>query len=264
MFDLAQKLLNLVENSSSKSSPDTASLTPEDLIEKAEREAGNQAIDQIVDKHIKDVMGIRAHYPINDQALLSTYIVNNRDIPEAVRNKIGKLHNKIRIIIQEVASRIEERKYQSAQEAIENMPLAYIDRQRANELIQADKKVHVSYQALKTTVELFADLNQMIIDKIERTESIQSETELILGNAILVYELTDFLIDYLERFTVQGISDVLKLHEKTKQKIAELRHQQKDLKEKLQSVSVEEAVKKKCRGEKGKSGRTPRASTRTW
>jgi hypothetical protein len=242
ILHLAQELINIVENSSEKLS-DTASFTPEDLIEKAEREAGNQAIGQIVDKHMKDVMGIRSQYPVNDQALLSAYIINNRDIPEEVRNRVGQLHDKIRIIIQEVASHIEERKYQTAEESVKIMRISYADRQRAHELIHADKKVHISYQALKTTVEFFADLNQVIINKIERAGSIQSETELILGNAILVYELTDFLMDYLERFTVQGVNDVLKLHEETKQKLAELRHQQKELEDKLQTLLIEEAVK---------------------
>ena len=240
---LAQNLFNIIAKFNITVPSDDAPLSPEELIERAERKAGSQAIGQITDKHLKTVLDIRARFPLQDQDLLSPIIANNSNIPESVRNEVGKLHDKIRNIIDIVATRIEERKYKFAEDAIEKMQLPYVDLQRARNLIQGDKKVHASYQALKTTVEFFADLNQMIVEKIEHIESPQSETKLLLGNAILVYELTDFVIGFIDGFTIQGTSEIHKLHEETKQEIGELRRQQKALEKDIQSSLVDASVR---------------------
>ena len=89
----------------------------------------------------------------------------------------------MRTIIQGVATRIEERKYQSAQDAIQGMRLAFADRQRAHELIQADKRIHISYQALRTTVETFSEINQIVIGKLEQAANARSETRHCMTSA---------------------------------------------------------------------------------
>jgi cell division protein FtsB len=149
----------------------------------------------------------------------------------------------MRTIIEGVARRIEERKYQSAQDAIEGMRLAYADRLRAHELIEADKRIHISYQTLRTTVETFSELNQSVINKLERATDPRSETNLILGNAILIFEITDFLIGYLQRFNVDGVTDIQRLHEETKKKTEELRQQQRDLERLASAPSIDETVR---------------------
>jgi len=243
-LQLAQELISLIESQKqpAKQSHGQPLLTPEELLEKAQRDAGNQAVAILIDKHLDSVMHARANYRISDQDLLSKSVVRNRDIPDSVRAEISQLHARIRSIIQEVASRIEERKYKTAEEAIDNMHLSLMDRERAQQIVQADKKVHVSYQALKTTVEFFANLNQIIIDKLEKAGTPQSEANLVLGNAILVYELTDYVIGYIENFTINGVDEIQRLHAETKQKIADLRRLQLDLEKRAQSELVEEAV----------------------
>jgi hypothetical protein len=149
----------------------------------------------------------------------------------------------MRRVIVGVASLIEDRKYKSAEEAIGQMQLAYVDRQRAIALVQADKRLHISYQALKTTIEFFANLNQVIIAKISMTPSPQMETEMVLGNAILVYELTDFVISYIEGFAVDGVADIVQLHEETKRKITDIRRQQTSLEQLVKSEAIDAAVR---------------------
>jgi hypothetical protein len=179
----------------------------------------------------------------NSTDLLSTNIGNVRDIPVNIRNAVSALHKQIRDIIQQVAMQIAERQYTSAEQAITGMQLLYTDHQRATQLVQADKKVAISAQALKITVDLFADLNQMILQSIEQSTSTRSTTQLLLGNAILVYELTDYVIDYIESFTVQGVDEIMRLHDENKQKIADLRREQKDLEISVQAPIVDASVR---------------------
>ena len=112
-------------------------------------------------------------------------------------------------------------------------------------MVEADKEIHISYQALKTTVEMFASFNQQILEKIESKPSPEYETNLILGNALLIYELTDFLIGYIEDFQVNGIEEIHNLHQEAKQNVQKIRQKHKSLKVQAQSEDIEIAVSEK-------------------
>jgi len=214
-----------------------------DPVERVQRQAGIRAVGQVLDGHVNRVMAVRAQYVTDDNELLSTNVARNSSIPQSVRDEIARLHNSIRDIIEQIAARIEEGKYKDAEQAIAEMPLAYGERQRALNLVQADKRMHVSYQTPNVTVEYFSELNRSVLNKIERESSPQREANMMLGNAIMIYELTDFVIRYIESFTVNGASDIQKLHNETKQKIADLRNQQKALEQRATAPGVEQAVR---------------------
>jgi hypothetical protein len=218
----------------------TSNSTKTDLLDQINRQAASQAVGDIIDRHISNVIAINQHYPVNDpEDLLSDNIGRVRAIPANVASTVTQLHGQIRRIVQTVSEDIETRQYKSVEEAIAGMQLAYVDRQRAAQLVQADKRVHISARSLNLTVELFADLNKRILENLERTSS----TQLLLGNAILVYELTDYVIKYIDGFSVDGIGDILQLYEEAKAKIADLRGQQEDLERLAQSPQVEKAVR---------------------
>jgi hypothetical protein len=213
------------------------------VLERAERGACTDAVDKVVENHIRAIIDIRSSYPVNDRDLFSGSIGQNQAIPEAVRQRVADLHGRIRRIIEAVAMRIEERKYRSSEQAIAEMHLAYSDQQRAKELILADKQVHISFQTLRTAVQMFAHLNELIIQKIEqRTTSDLTETNLVLGNAILVYELTDYAINFFEDFSVRGIGEINTLHGAARKKIAELRGQQQALRRMSEASGIEPTV----------------------
>ena len=216
---------------------------PDDFFEKADRTAANQAIYDILYTHINAIMDIQGKFPVNNTDLLRTRVTQNKDIPEKVRDDIGSLHDNVKSVIENIALRIEERKYKSAEQAIIDMKSGYVNQHRAIALVQADKKLHVSYQALRTTVEFFSSLNQMIIEKINKSQSSESETRMILGNAILIYELTDFVIGYIEGFSVEGVGEINQIYEETKKKNAEIRKQQQSLLHQVESNNIDTEVK---------------------
>ncbi len=244
---LTHKLLSVLETAGANGHADTNNgfAKSDSLIEATERNAGNRAIHRVVEKHIQSVMAARHHYPLGNLDLLSVNIVtiSAHNLPDQVKEDIGRLQEKIRIIIEEVAQRIEERKYKTAKEAIEKMGFAYTDRIKAIELVKADKKIQVSYQTLKTTIEYFSNLNQTIIQKLRKSPSVELETNLVLGNAILIYEVTDFLINYIENFEINGLDDIFRLHKDTKSKVQELRRKESQLREQVKSEKVEAAIR---------------------
>jgi hypothetical protein len=218
-------------------------LTPVDRIERAQRKAGIRAVDLTLQRHVGGVLDARSHYSLDDRELLTSSIARQSQVPQAVREEIAGLHSTIRDQIETIATQIENSKYKDAETAIANLPLSYVERQRAANLIRADKHMHVSYQALKITVEYFSELNQSVLQSIEREVSPQREANMMLGNAIMIYELTDFVIRYIEAFMVNGTAEIEKLHCETKEKIAELQRQQSALEQLANSPGVEPAVR---------------------
>ncbi len=74
-------------------------LAPEDLLEIAEKKAGNQAVQLAIEKHLEQIMNIREKFPLSDLDLLSSNIINNNDIPDKLRTEIGQLQAKIKNIL---------------------------------------------------------------------------------------------------------------------------------------------------------------------
>lgn len=142
------------------------------LAEMAEKQAGTTAIQKIVQKHLTQIETIRAQFPLDNIDLITTNISSKRGIIGAVSDEIGRLHEKIKIILEAVASGIENRKYKTAEEAVQDMELGFNERQQATELMEADKTRLISCQSLNVTMEIFAKLNKLIEQQIEESKTL--------------------------------------------------------------------------------------------
>lgn len=218
----------------------------QELEEIAEKKAGTSAIGKVLQKHLSQVEDLRSKFPLDNIDLLSGNITYKRSIIGDVCDEVSALHDKVRVIIEEVASTIENRRYRPSEDAISNMPITFNEREKANDLLVADKKRLVSCQSLNIAIEMFSELNQLIKQEIEESERVKDsrkEANLLFGNAILVYELTDFVISYIEHFKVEGVSEISELHDQAKNRNAEI---QDELVE-LRHLAQEEGVNKSTR-----------------
>jgi hypothetical protein len=66
-----------------------------------------------------------------------------------------------------------------------------------------------------------------------------AERALLFKNAILVYELADFTIRYIEQFALQGIGDINILHREIKDRIERVRAGQHDLRQKASAPDID-------------------------
>jgi len=173
----------------------------EDPMERIHRRAAGRAVGQVMDGHITQVMAVRSKYHVEASDILTANISRSTNIPQSVRDELTRLHANMRRIIEEIIQRIEQGKYKDAEQAIANLDISLNDRERATKLIIADKQLHISYQTLRMTVEFFSEFNQEILAKIEQETSPELQSNRMLGNAIMIYELTDFVIGYIDGFT---------------------------------------------------------------
>jgi hypothetical protein len=205
---LAQGLYDLVEEG-----------VRDDPLEQPKRAAGVNAVGRLLETHIQRLSDIRSRFPIGDSQLLSSDVATATDIPQELRAQVSTLHERMRAIIQQVAVHIEDDKYREAEQLPQTLP-NLIERERAGRLVQADKAIHISYGSLALAVSFFSELNATILARIEQESSVQRQTQMMFGNAIMIYELATFAIDFIANFTLGGMAEVEALHQNTMNRIA--------------------------------------------
>ncbi|MGK7957204.1 MAG: hypothetical protein AB4063_18440 [Crocosphaera sp.] len=247
-------------NSSFEKTTPEDSIKPDDLVkiakqrveelEKADQKAGKEAMVKILEEHMNLLMDVRQKYPLEEQEgreLLSSNIVQAKDVPQQVRQDLAKLHSTMQMVIETVASKIEERKYKSCQEAIQKMGLTPNELHKVDKLVKADQNLNLSCQSLKIATEYFKEVNCYIIDEINKAEKSQDksqERKLVIANAVMVYEMTDFIIKYLESFQLKGKDEILQLQGEMSKKIDNLRQQTQELKKQAEEPDILDSFRK--------------------
>jgi len=217
--------------------------SPDQLIDDVQREAGVLAIQKITSNHVDDITYIREHFPVNDLDLLSMRVGNIRNIPADVRQRIAGFQARVRKVIDMVASEIEERKYAKTENDVLSMDISANEKLRVNALVTAEKKLFISFESLRETIELLSKVNVFILEKIDESEQnkdTSTERKMVLANALLVYELTDYVIAYIENFSLQGVNDIKAIYQAELQKLQDLENQAKDLRERAQNANSKE------------------------
>jgi inorganic pyrophosphatase len=222
--------------------------TPDDLIEIANKESAKLAGIQVAKNHIDALMHIRSELnTVNDEELLSTNINRISGVPDQIHQQISNLQTKFQNIINAVAVKIEDNKYKSSEEAVEDMQkrgiISAAQKNLTQQLVSADKQLHISCQSLKVTVDFFTSLNEHMVQEIEECKNTDQEYRLVLGNAILVYELANFVIKYLQSFETKGISEIKAVESEIDRKIQKIKTEIKELKNKAQNDKIFPEVK---------------------
>jgi hypothetical protein len=222
---------------------DEGGMTADQLFEEVQRDAGIQAIERVAEDHLNQVINIREHFSVDDMDLLTTNISGIKEIPQNVRDRMGSFHERVRVIIEKVAAQIEERRYKVTEESIGGMKLSVNERSRVLSLIRAEKELQTSYGSLKTTVDVLTRMNDMILRRIEASEKSgdqTSERKLFLANSILVYELTDYVIRYVEDFQLKGVEEIMRIQRSELKKLTELQKSQNELKKRALSSASQD------------------------
>ncbi|NKJ49351.1 hypothetical protein CIC12_21990 [Burkholderia sp. SG-MS1] len=153
--------------------------------------------------------------------LFSSSLLANRDIHQTIKTAIRERSENIRRIIAATAYFIEEQKIKSVDEVMQRAgeALQAYDRQRLANLADAQKNLNLSYATLSAIVEIFKRANTAVIGEITELGQADNDakriekTKLYLKNAIIMYELSSFVIDYLSSFGLAGIEDLKHIRE---------------------------------------------------
>lgn len=202
-----------------------------DPMERIQHQAGLQAVETVMEAHLERLLAARRQYPVKDSELLTANVGRSRNIPQQVQHELTGLHAQMRNIVERVAEKIETAKYRQSEQAIQELPVSLVERERAVKLISADKQLHVSYQTLRTVVEFVGEFNQNMLARIENEASPAALSNMMLGNAIMLYELADFVISYNSSFAMAGVNEIDDLYVAIKDKFDEVRQEAQTLEE---------------------------------
>ena len=216
-----------------------------ELIE-LEKNAGYQAVLTYLKDYTNKVRDIQQKYAFSNKDIMSPRLIDNSKLTLEEMATLAELKRKLDNIINEVASRVEKHRVVSYDDYTNRYELNSYDKLRVNSLVTSVQDINKSIQKIKFTVETFSRCNKYIIKELnecaERGDFAQSKT-FVLGNMLLIYELANYLINFLEKFKLDGIDDMLQLSQKELEKISTTMQAVQKLKIDANSPEIDVKVK---------------------
>jgi len=194
--------------------------TTESLVEQYEKAAALAALQQIIEEHLLAVEELRTVAAVDNASLLSREIDKLRTrlsvgwkFPQLTIWRTGSLSKRISRTFENVAFVLVGDKYKPSLEFIDSGKLSGTQRATAWALINADRQMLVSFKTLQLILEAFSQVNVAIKSALNETSDDPfTEMRLLFRNALLVYELNDFVVRYIENSGLDGLSTVETVH----------------------------------------------------
>ena len=176
------------------------------FLTKADQLVREQLMEQ-VDK----VLDLQRMVSLKSSEILSDSIAksNSKTIPKRIKAFVSGNSVIVRKIIEGVALEIKRNEFKTIDQVVNKMDLAKIDQIRITKFFDAQKSFNLSFNSLKLTIDIFMDLNNKILEELSNSSDAAKNIRFRLQNAILVYELTSFVVEYIEKFELTGIDNII-------------------------------------------------------
>ena len=200
---------------------------------------GAELIQEELNEQAKFTVELQQSVELKNVDLLSTSIIANKNLNQSVKERVKEYSQNIQKILFATAHFIEKEKFESVDQAINSISLSKFDKNRLLSLVNAQKNLSFSYSTLSAVIEIFKIANKNVLDEIEKvgfadtTEKRLNKTALYLKDAIIVYELTNFVVNYLSSFQLNGINDVKVIQQDVYRDIEKSRKDDDDLRKQV-------------------------------
>lgn len=203
--------------------------------------------------YVEDLLGEQASYQVglkyeknlidvikSNENIISDNILSSSKLSKSIKAKIQSYSEDIRKIILATTAHAEKQKFQNVDEIIEAVRAGENEKRQIETLIQSYRKFSFSIETVKIAVDFFSIVNQSILDKLESVSRKSKDyPELMLKNAILVYEFTSFLIEFLNTSGITGTEDIKQIKEDLEEKFAYLESSYQKTEEILASEEID-------------------------
>jgi hypothetical protein len=192
---------------------------------------------------------------LTNQDILTTALPLREDIPIRYKNKIEDFRERVKQVIFGVASSIQDERFGGLDHEMKKAGLSKFQERRYIKVRDAQKELYASYDAIRISIQYITEFNNGILERIQSASG-RGKTDLLLLNALIVYELTDAIVNLVEHFQLNGKQVLTEINQ---QVFSELDNQDKSDRElweraRNSGTSVEDMVKnsveerKKIRG----------------
>lgn len=216
-----------------------------ELIE-IEKNAGYQAVLTYLKDYTKKVREIQEKYAFSNKDIMSPSLVDNPKLSSDELAALAELKRNLDRIINEVAERVEKHRMVAYDDYTQKYELNAYDRLRVNSLAGSVQDINKSIQKIKFTVENFSRCNKFIITELDECIAqgdFNKSRMFVLGNILLIFELANYVINFLENFKLAGIDDILQLSQKEIGKITDTMQALQKLKLDADSPDVDPKIK---------------------
>ena len=171
---------------------------------------------------------------LTNKDILTTELPFNRDIPEKYRERVTGYREYVRKTLFGIARELQDVRYSQLDKEITAAGLHARQEQRYLKMRDAQKDIYASYDIIRQSFDYIKTFNDALLKKINATDG-KKKTELLLLNAIVVYELTDAIIEMIEEFQIKGKDTLRSIHTQI--------HEELDSQEKEDSELLQKAKK---------------------
>ncbi len=216
-----------------------------ELIE-LEKNAGFQAVLGYLQDYTKKIRDLQEKYAFSNRDIMSPRLIDNPRLSSDELATLADLKRNLDAIINEVAERVEKHRVISYDEYTQRYELNAYDKLRVQSLVGSVRDINKSIQKIKFTVENFSRCNKIIIRELDEciaAGDFDKSKMFVLGNILLIYELANYLINFLENFKLEGVDDILQLSTKELDKINTTMQALQKLKLDAESPEIDVKVK---------------------
>ena len=191
---------------------------------KAIVKTGTEKIASVLDDHIDRVLHLRKNMAVKDSSLVSDSLANKIPLLRwHTRMKVSSLRAHLIDKITQIASDYEEDRFKKIEQTLkQNKNLNKLQMDRGKEVIDIEKNLFVSYNALVFAFRICANYNDTILNRIASASlKPDEELELLLKNALIVYEISSMIITMITEFQMHGEANFKALYKEVLKELAD-------------------------------------------
>jgi hypothetical protein len=187
-----------------------------------ERKAACQAVKAYLNDYIKNIQKIQEDIRSDYRGIISTKLLDNPQLTKAERDVLLRLKGSLDTVISRAAARMEEHRIESYDQDSQNYKLNSYDRLRVDILVNSVRNINISIQKLKFAFlvlkycndDIRSDLKSCLLEK-----NFVDSKKLVLGNMLIIFELYNYLINFLMEFRLEGVDEIIVFSRKELNKI---------------------------------------------
>jgi hypothetical protein len=161
--------------------------------------------------------------------VLSTQIKSFSDISSSTDMEIEKMKEDVRLLIRQVALDIEMHKGEKSGALSldkygnvhyqEDPSLAESINKKRKQFLEANLKNNVSMRSAYIALSLLGNINNEIIEQAKAAKNRKVKEKLYMKQAIFVYEISDIVLELLNKLTLDGKNSIEKMHQEAKAEV---------------------------------------------
>jgi len=242
--------------------------------EKDFTEKSKKALDGIVKKQIEKMSNLANSTKSANEKNVKGYVLSSHirafsDIDAHIKSEINSMREDIKGLIIRIASEIEVNNDSSGKLSIDDRGNVYYHsdkrlakdiKDKEEKLLKANLQNSVSVRSIELAIRLLANINSELIQQGRNAKTGKEKEKIYMKQAIYVYEMSDMLLELLDKVSLDGVGVIYSIYEQAKLRVdGHLKDIQRDIKEvdilvKDNLMTLENAEKEKLRLNTNKKG----------